>query len=154
MLTRREFGRLTLAGLALPRFAAAAIDSRVAGVHLGAQTYSFRDLKRTPGANDAVDVVVDAMTQCGLGECELFASHIEPVFPGGQRGSPEAQKAREDLRRWRLETPIDHFRGVGRKFSDAGITVHAFNYSFNQGMTDGEIDRGFEMANALGAPII
>jgi sugar phosphate isomerase/epimerase len=169
MYTRREFGKLTLAGLALPRLAAAA--DPVNGVHLGVQTYSFRDLPR-PEQGDAVDVVIKAMTECGLTECELFAPQVEPRFSSGERGaggrgrgergggrrgdppSPEAQKAREDLRKWRLETPLDHFRDVGRKFKAAGITIYAYNYSANASFTDAEIDRGFEMTKALGAQII
>src|SRR5947209_7528769 len=75
----------------------------------------------------------------------------------GQRGgppSPEAAKAREDLRKWRLETPLDHFKDVGRKFKAAGITVYAYNYSANTSFTDSEIDRGFEIAKAIGAEIL
>ncbi len=158
MYTRREFGKLTLAGLALPRVAAAA-DSKVGGVPLGTQTYSFRDLPRTPGG-DAVDTVIKAMRDCGLTECELFAPQVEPQFSTGARDrrgdppSPEAIKAREDLRAWRVKTPIDHFRAVGDKFKQAGIVVYAYNYSPNASFTDEEIDRGFEMTKALGAEII
>ncbi len=157
MISRREFGKLTLAGLALPRYAVAA-DSTVGGVAIGAQTYSFRDLPRTPGG-DAVDAVIGAMKACGLSECELFAPQVEPQFSAGrgQRGAPptpEMVKAREDLRAWRLKTPLDHFRAVKKKFDAAGITVHAYNYSPNASFTDEEIDRGFEMARALGAQII
>jgi sugar phosphate isomerase/epimerase len=153
---------LTLAGLAAVRLtphatAGAAIDSTVAGVRLGAQTYSFRDLPRTPGS-DAVDTVIKAMTECGLSECELFSPQIEPKFDEGRgpsgRGSPEAQKAREDLRKWRLETPLDHFKAVRKKFNDAGITIYAYNYSANQSFSDQEIERGFDVARALGAEII
>ena len=92
MFTRREFGKLTLAGLALP-YSTSTADSIVAGVHLGAQTYSFRDLPR-PAEPDAVDIVVKAMSECGLGECELYSPHIEPKFggdsPGGGRGRRSA----------------------------------------------------------------
>jgi sugar phosphate isomerase/epimerase len=159
MYTRREFGKLALAGLALPRIAGAAVSSIVNGVRLGVQTYSFRDLPRTPGG-DAVDTVITAMKECGLVECELWAPQVEPQFAsgrgGGRRGepSPEAQKAREDLRRWRLETPLDHFRDIRKKFDAAGIAIYAYNYSPNASYTDAEIDRGFEMAKALGAEII
>ena len=159
MLTRREFGKLTLASLALPRLASAAPNPVFNGVRLGVQTYSFRDLPR-PTGTDMVDTIIKAMTDCGLSECELFAPHVEPQFPTGARGargappSPEAVKAREDLRKWRLETPLDHFRGVKKKFDAAGITVYAYNYSPNTSYTDAEIDRGFEMAKALGAEII
>jgi sugar phosphate isomerase/epimerase len=165
MLTRREFGKLTLAGLTLPAWArpAGAADSTVAGVRLGVQTYSFRELPRPADAADAVDVVINAMKACELVECELFAPQVEPQFSsgrGGQRGqrgdppSPEAMKAREDLRKWRLETPLDHFRDVKKKFDAAGITIYAYNYSPNMSFTDAEIDRGFEMAKALGAEIL
>jgi len=167
MITRREFGKLTLTGLAMARGAEAAAaqatsrapSSIVNGVHLGVQTYSFRDLPRTAGAQDAVDVVIDAMKACGLSECELFSPQVEPQFPAGrgQRGappSPEAIKAREDLRKWRLETPIDHFRDVKKKFDAAGITIYAFCHNMNTSFTDAEIARTFEVARALGAQCI
>src|SRR5580765_7085339 len=155
MMTRREFGQLALAGLALPKIGFAQV---VGGVRLGVQTYSFRDLPRNGG--DAIDVVIRAMKDCCATECELFAPQVEPVFGGGARGarggppSPEAVKAREDLRKWRLETPLDHFQGVRKKFDAAGITVYAYNYSPNASFTDEEIARGFEMTKALGAQII
>jgi len=159
MYTRREFGKLALAGLALPRIANAAINPVVNGVRLGAQTYSFRDLPRTPGG-DAIDQVIRACVECGVGEVELFAPQVEPQFNAGARGrrgdppSPQAVKAREDLRKWRLETPLDHFHDVKKKFDTAGITIYAYNYSPNASFTDAEIDRGFEMTKALGAQII
>jgi sugar phosphate isomerase/epimerase len=157
VISRREFGKLTLAGLALPRFAGAA-DAKVGGVRLGAQTYSFRDLPRPPGG-DLVDAIIKAMAECGLSECELYAPQVERQFPAGrtERGappSPEAVKAREDLRAWRLQTPLDHFRAIKKKFDAAGIAVYGYNYSPNASFTDEEIARGFEMARALGAEIM
>ena len=168
MYTRREFGILSAGALgvmALPR-SLFAIDSKVAGVRLGVQSYSFRELPRPEGA-DMVDVVIKAMTECGLGECELFAPHIEPRMPmmfGRPRpapGSPEAEKARAEmekaraeLRSWRTGTPLDHFRGIKKKFDAAGIKIFGFNYSFNQSFDDAEIERGFLIAKALGAEII
>jgi sugar phosphate isomerase/epimerase len=174
MYSRREFGRLTLGTFALPVFGGAPgiiaaggpgiprADSIVGGVRLGVQTYSFRDLPRQPG-RDAVDTVIQAMTADGITECELWAPQVEPPQPamgrgsrgqGGGPSSPEQLKAREDLRKWRVETPIDHFRGVKKKFDTAGISIYAYNYSFNDGFSDQEIDRGFDMAKALGADII
>jgi sugar phosphate isomerase/epimerase len=138
MYTRREFGLLTLSSLALP----ALVDAQtIGGVRLGVQTYSFRGLPRT--GHDAVDSIVKAMTECGFTECELWAPQIEP-----------AQTSREDLRRWRLETPLDHFRAIRKKFESAGLNIYAFNYSPNRTFNDEEIDRGFEMMKALGAEII
>jgi sugar phosphate isomerase/epimerase len=159
MYTRRAFGKATFAALTLPRLATAAaagIDSKVAGVRLGVQTYSFRDLPRQPGT-DAVDTIIAAMTTCGIGECEVFAPQVEPQFAAGRGqgpGSPAAQKARDDLRTWRLETPLDHFQALRRKFDAAGISIYAYNYSPNASFTDAEIDRGFEITRALGAEII
>ncbi len=141
-LTRREFGKLALAGLAMPT-AARGGDSTVAGVRIGVQTYSFRDLPRSPGG-DAVDVVVDAIRECGLAECELYCPQVEPKL----------DDRRDELRRWRLETPLSHFTDVKRKFAAAGITIYAYNYSFDRSFTDDEIARGFQMARALGATII
>jgi len=159
MYTRREFGTMALAGLAVPRFLDAATSALVNGVRLGVQTYSFRDLPRTPGS-DMVDPLIKAMLECELVECELWAPQLEPQLDSGARGRrgqpppPEAVKAREDLRKWRLETPLDHFREIGTRFKKNGITIYAYNYSPNASYTDAEIDRGFEMTKALGAEII
>ena len=159
MYTRREFGRLAASGLALPIFGGLA-DSRVGGVRLGVQTYSFRDLPRAPGG-DAVETIIKAMTDCGLSECELWSPQVEPSSQGPGRGTPNTpeieqarRKAREDLRAWRLGTSLDHFRAVKKKFDAAGIAIYAYNYSFSADMSEAEIDRGFEMTKALGAEII
>jgi sugar phosphate isomerase/epimerase len=160
MYTRREFGTIALAGIALPRFVEAAINSTVNGVHIGVQTYSFRDLPRPAGAADSVDVVINAMKFCGIGECELFSPQLEPQISSGARGArgaaptPEQVKAREDLRKWRIESSLDHFRDVRKKFDAAGITITAYCYNMNASFTDAEIDRGFEMTKALGAGVM
>lgn len=112
--------------------------STFAGVRIGAQSYSFRDR--------SLDEAIAGFVEVGLGECELFSGHLERV--DGQR------RDREDLRQWRLTTPLSHFEDAGKKFRDAGIDVYAFNYSFRDDFTDAEIERGFEMAKALGAKVI
>lgn len=151
MFSRREFGWLALSSLALP---ALARGQTVAGVRLGVQTYSFRELPR-PAGSDAVDAIIAAMKACELTECELWAPQIEPAAAAGRGRSPEqAQKAREELRTWRLKTPLDHFRAIGKKFASARMTIYAFNYSPNTSFSDEEINRGFEIARALGAEII
>ena len=156
MHTRREFGALTamaVGGLALPRPLGAQIDSTVGGVRIGVQTYSFRALPRTPGG-DQTAAIIEAMTACRIGGCELWSPMIEPA--GAARGaSPEARRgARDALRRWRVETPLSHFERIRDRFTAAGLTIYGFNYSFNDSFSDNEIDRGFEMARALGAEII
>ena len=162
MHTRRDFVKLAAAGMAWPRIAAAGgIDSRVGGVLLGAQSYSFRELPRDAGG-DAIGPLIRALTAVGLGDCELWAPQLEPApDPRTGRGAPntpEVQRARQDareaLRKWRIETPIAHFAGVKKRFADAGVSIHSFNYSFNETFTDAEIERGFEIAKALGAGVI
>jgi sugar phosphate isomerase/epimerase len=145
-MERRDFIKLA----ALPLLAK--IDSVVSGVRLGTITYSFRDLPRTAGAPDAVDVMIKALTECAIGEIELFAPHIEPAFPGGR--GPEAERSREQLRQWRLSTPARHFKDVRKRFDDAGISLFAYTVNFRNDFTDAELDKAFEQAKALGVNII
>ena len=74
----------------------------------------------------------------------------------GPRGTaePTGRPRREALRKWRLETPLDHFAKVRHQWNDAGIELYAYNLSFNNSFTDAEIDRGFEMAKAMGVKVI
>jgi sugar phosphate isomerase/epimerase len=137
MITRRLFSKVAAAAPFTGPFAARAakIDSRVAGVQIGVQSYSFRDR--------SLDQAIEAIKQVGLGVVELWQGHVEP------------QKIpREDIRKWRLETPLSHFEGVRKKFDAAGIELFAYNYSFKDDFTDAEIERGFQMAKAMGVKII
>ena len=73
-MQRRDFIKMAAAMPLLAR-----IDSVVSGVRLGTITYSFRALPRNPGAEDEVDVMIKALTDCGIGEIELFSPHVEPA---------------------------------------------------------------------------
>lgn len=144
-LTRREWNRLALGSLAAATLLPAALsaadkpNSKIKGVQLGAQSYSFRDRP--------LDEAIRAFVDVGLSSCELWSGHIEP---SDMRGAAK----REDLRKWRLTTPPLHFERIGEKFRAAGIDLYAFNYSFRDDYTDEEIARGFEIAKALGAKVI
>jgi sugar phosphate isomerase/epimerase len=153
-MQRREFVKTFTAAIALPSLLPVGrrIDSVVNGVRLGTITYSFRDLPRTPGAPDAVDVMIKALTECGIGEIELFSPHVEPVFAGGR--GPDAQRAREQLRQWRLSTPAQHFRDIRKRFDDTGISLFAYTVNYRDDYTDEELDKSFEQARALGVGII
>jgi sugar phosphate isomerase/epimerase len=126
MYTRRTFGQIAIAAFAK-------INSTFDGVTIGAQTYSFRDR--------SLDACIAAMKEVGLGEAELYQGHIEP-------------KDKEALKAWRANPPLDEIRGVRKKFDDAGIQLYALNYSFNERFTDQEIERGFDIAKALGVKYI
>ncbi|MBI3664828.1 MAG: sugar phosphate isomerase/epimerase [Acidobacteria bacterium] len=133
-LNRREFGWAAL-GAGWAAAAAEQISSTVHGVIIGVQSYSFRDRP--------LDAAIKAMADVGLGVTELWQEHVEP------RG-----RKREEIRQWRLTVLLDQYRAVAKKFRDAGIDLYSYNYSFRDDFTDEEIERGFQMAQALGATCI
>src|SRR6266496_2504117 len=136
-LTRRELERMVLAGLSAPLFprpstaAPAKPHSKVKGVQIGVQSYSFRDR----GLEEAIQAMLDV----GLSSCELYSGHVEPRESG-----PRGPQAREELRKWRLETPLDHFKGVRAKFDQAGIELYAYNLSFRDDSTHVDIETLFQ----------
>jgi sugar phosphate isomerase/epimerase len=152
MYTRREFSTLIAASLIAPAAARPAAAQRVAGVRLGVQTYSFRELR--PATGDSTHIIIEAMKACGLEECELWSPQVEPRAPAGTSLTPEErQLTREAVRRWR-DTAATSLADVRKKFAAAGITIYAYNLSFDDSFTDAEIDRGFDQARALGAEVI
>jgi sugar phosphate isomerase/epimerase len=104
-------------------------------VTIGVQSYSFRDRPLT----DAIA----AMQRVGLHSCELWQDHVEP-----------RRISRDEKRKWRETVGLDHFHRVRDQFAKASIALSAYNLSFTDSFSDEEIDRGFEMAKALGAPVI
>jgi sugar phosphate isomerase/epimerase len=167
MYTRRDIGKLALASLPLRR-AFGGIDSSINGVQIGAITYSFNRLASDPEA------IIKAMVEIGLGEAELMSNHAEALAgapsaggfgrgqggpgrgPGGGRAplTPEQQAAmqarQEELRKWRASTTDETWKGVRKKFNDAGIEVALLCYNMNDNMKDEDIEYGFQMARALG----
>lgn len=115
------------------------MNSRVHGVLIGAQSYSFRDRP--------LDAAIQGFVAVGLSECELSMGHVEPEQARGPEG-------REALRKWRLTVPLDEIRSIRRKFDQAGIQLYAYAYNIRDDFTDDEIARGFEMARALGVRYI
>lgn len=138
-MTRREWHWVALGGvvsaLPTPVRALQTGSAQYKGVTLGVQSYSFRGLE--------IGAAITAMAKIGLRSCELWQAHVEP------RGV-----SREELRRWREHVSLDEFRRIGEGFSKAGIALSGYNISFQDHFTDAEIERGFEMAKALGAPCI
>jgi sugar phosphate isomerase/epimerase len=152
MVTRREFTRRTAAGVAAALAGGRLDAAPVSGVRLGVQTYSFRDVARR-GTPEAATVVIEAMRACGLDECELWSPQIE-LAPELPPEAAAAAKARDVLRAWRTSTGRSYYEGLRKRFADAGLTIYAYNLSFDASFTDAEIERGFEAARALGAEII
>lgn len=104
-------------------------------VTIGVQSYSFRD-------RSLADAIA-GMQKLGLRSCELWSSHVEP-----------SMMSRDERRRWRETVSLDHFHRVRDQFAKASIALSAYNISFRDDFSDAEIERGFEMAAALGAPLI
>lgn len=131
MMNRRVFTASALGAAAAVSLPAAKINSTVRGVTIGAQSYSFRDRD--------LDGAIKGMQDVGLGSVELFTGHAEPRL-----------RDRAELRKWRETVSLDHFKQVRKKLDDAGIQLWAYNYSFRDDFSEGEIERGFEFAKALG----
>ena len=145
-INRRNFTRMALGagGLAAAAKLGAAppamINSTFHGVTIGCQSYSFRDRP--------LDAAITSQAESGIGLCEMWSGHIERGH--GDRSA----EGREKLRQWRTSVSLGEFEATGKKFRDAGIDLYAFNYSFRDDFTDAEIERGFEMAKALGAKVM
>lgn len=166
LYTRRDVGKVALAALPVAK-ALAAPNSKFGGVQIGVVTYSFRQYSYD------VDEIIKAMVKLGINEVELMsesaesgadAPRVQPPRPAGGgrptqeqmaamrawRNSPEAQKAREDLRKWRMSVSKDTFKPVRKKFNDAGIKVELLCYNMGENIADDEIEYAFQMARSLG----
>jgi sugar phosphate isomerase/epimerase len=133
MYSRRDFHKLALA-TASASLAFGKPDSKVSGVPIGAQTYSFRTMP--------LDDAIKALSDVGLSYIELWSGHIEP-------------KDKAEVKAWRTApSTLDQMKEIRRKFNTAGIRVYALNYSFRAEHTDEEVLHGMEMAKLLGTKII
>jgi hypothetical protein len=116
MVSRRDFGKLALAGIPLsvawsaprdkevsaprdkevsaPRDSEASgpTGSEVNGVRIGVDTCSFRDFLRTPG-QDNIDDVIRALQSIGVREVELSATNTEPAGPNSGPAVPPPPSA-------------------------------------------------------------
>ncbi len=85
MYSRRDFGKLTLAGIPAALLAQKKINSVVSGVQLGAQTYSFRTFP--------LDGMIQAMMTVGSGRLVKSTRRMSSPMSGREElvasgGSP------------------------------------------------------------------
>ena len=161
-MTRRDFGRLAIAGApllaAVPAWTdddrraqdakpavRAANRSLIGGVQFGLQPFCYHDLAMTPANRQTL---IKRLVQNGFGMVELHATWVEPRFTDSGV-SPEV--AREKQRSWRLSQPVDHYSRVTREFDEAGITIFTYYVNIDGTYTDAEIDAVFAGAKILGA---
>jgi sugar phosphate isomerase/epimerase len=153
--TRREWAATVGGGLVLAPLACLRAEdgagqgsgrSVVAGVRLGAQTYSFRDRP--------LDQVPAAFKAAGLSFGELWSGHVESGAVIGATSDTPREARRELVRKWRLSVPMSHFEEIRKSFADAGVTLTSYDVPYRDDWTDAEIARTFEMAKALGVSVI
>lgn len=178
--SRRQFGRSILGAVPVCFAIGRTASAKVEGVRIGVCTYSFRDLPRQNG--DAIAPTLRALKETNSHICELFSPQLEPENvalakamqearapgPDGKspapdlvrermrsfRSGPQPAEYREQLRRWRLTTPMDHFAKVREQFKDAGVEIYAYTLNFTKDFTDNELDNCFQQAKALKAKTI
>ena len=168
VISRRNLGRLAFVSLPGAKMfgamgAPTTINSKIAGVQIGAQTYSFRTMPE-------VEDVIKAMVRIGLGEAELMSEHAEavagaPPQPARDRSGPPSPEQREamraamqahaeEMKKWRASLSMDKFKGVRKRFDDAGINIALVTYNMNERTPDDEIEYAFQMARVLGVQAI
>ena len=120
--------------------------SVIAGVRIGAQTYSFRDrpLDQVPAAFKAV----------GLSFAELWSGHVETAAAIGAPEGATREARRELLRTWRTKTPLSTFEAIRARFTEAGVTLTSYDVPYRDDWSDEEVTRSFAMAKALGVSVI
>jgi sugar phosphate isomerase/epimerase len=155
-MSRRNLGKLALGALSAPAMAAQKIDSVVHGIQFGLQSYIFT-VTGLPQTN-LVDVVIASMVESRLGECDLYAPVVEPaeLWNRARATGPDAAaartQAREELAKWRMSVPLDHYSAIRKKFDDAGIEIYGLSGFASS--SDEELNRTFDIAEVMGARLI
>jgi sugar phosphate isomerase/epimerase len=168
--TRRDFGKLALAGVpaaALARVEMPALvaanrpNSVINGVQLGVITYSYRSMSDTSAKALLGYIVANGISATELmGEpAEEFAGAPSTVRGQGGRGrgapTPEQlaarREAREALRKWRTTASMDKYKELRKLYNDAGVKIYALKISPTADMTDDEMDYAFNAGAAVGA---
>jgi len=159
-LSRRQFNQAIGAVAAVAACSRRSFASAGSGLSLGLNTWSLRALSQ----EEATPVIIQAMKQASLQECQILFTHVEPakfnpVFPSGIFSPPklaptpqqlEEQKATAAaLTEWRLSVPMSYFENIRSTFEKQGLRIKS--YSTRLGSSEAEIDRLFLMAKALGA---
>lgn len=149
-LSRRDLTRMILAGPSLAAISGMAmaqgVSSRprpvsvVNGVRLGIQPFCYHDLAMNIGNRP---LLIDAMLQNGIGIVELHMTWVQPSFTGPTRA--------QQLRDWRLRTPLSYYEAIKKEFDDVGIEIFTVWINFDMDMTEPEIASIYQAAKALGA---
>jgi sugar phosphate isomerase/epimerase len=134
MYSRRDLVKIALGALPAVRLLAKP-NSTLRGISLGIDSISFRDRP--------LEQALTSIVQAGLSACELWEGHIAPWSLN-----------RKGLREWRESIAIERFQLIANEFNKAGVKIEVYNYDFAEDFSDREMERGFQMAKALGAGIV
>lgn len=163
-LTRRDIGRLALAGLSAPQALPAKPNSNFGGVQIGINIpYSFHGLPSN------ADQILTHLGQTGISAVELRTQPIEaalgapalasrgvgmaaPMRNGKPAELSAEQKAQfEELRKWRLSRSMSEFKAFRKKYEDSGVKIEIVKMDGINSAPDDVLDYCFQMARALGA---
>src|SRR6476659_7364630 len=125
-LTRRDFGKVLIAGVSELALLQVARDARaqvhptsnrslINGVQFGLQPFCYHDLAMT---RENRPELIRRLVRNNLGMVELHATWVEPRFAGP---GVAAAAAREQLRQWRLTAPAAYYRDVRQELDTAGV---------------------------------
>lgn len=139
-------------------------NSKIAGVQIGAITYSFRSME-----NDAestlqycVDSGISAIELMGY-TAESFAGAPQLSMNNFQRRSEMSDEERkemeetqaayaQELAAWRANAPLDKFKQLRKMYKDAGVSIYAWKPSaLSKNNSDAEVDYACKVAKLLGA---
>ena len=169
--TRRDIGKVALAGLAAPPLSAAKPNSNFGGVQVGVNIpYSFH------GMPSSADEMLGYLAQVNISAVELRSQPIEALLgapAGASRGvgeaiavnpntgrpreqlTPEQEAARkielQELKKWRLSRSMNEFKAFRKKYEDAGVRIQIVKFDRIESASDEVLDYCFQMAKALGA---
>lgn len=164
--TRRDVGKIALAGLAASSFAIAKPNSNFGGVQVGINIpYSLH------GMPSSADQLLEYLAQVDISAVELRSQPIEAHLgapsaasrgvgetPAGSARNPltpemEAKQRIEiqELKKWRLARSMDEFKAFRKKYDDAGVRIQIVKFDRIDTASDEILDYCFQMAKALGA---
>jgi hypothetical protein len=159
-LSRRQFNQAIGAVAAAAACSRRSFGSAENALKLGLNTWSLRALSQ----EEAIPVIIQAMKQARLHDCQILFTHVEPakfnpVFPAGifnpPKSPPTPQQLEEQkataaaLTEWQLSVPMSYFEDIRSTFEKQGLRIKSYSVRF--GSSQAEIDRLFLMAKALGA---
>jgi sugar phosphate isomerase/epimerase len=173
--TRRDFGRLAVAGLGATALAprsmfAAMPDSKFGGVQIGVISYSYRQMKPFDADSVLKYAVEDGISAVELENVQEYwagAPKAPPrpmparPSPGMQVGeqrpkpTPEEMAARATyaaaLSQWRTTMDVNKYADLKKMYAAQGVRIYAFKITLNMKMQDAEFDYAFKAAKACGA---